>query len=99
MHQRSRLPRATSFLLLGLLLFLAPACYGPFALTSDINEWNQGVGEKWANEAVFVGLIILPVYEIAVILDALLFNSLEFWTGRNPIDRNRRPLAPANPRG
>lgn len=60
-------------------------CYGPFKLTKKIHKWNGEVGEKWVNEAVFLGFVILPVYAGASLLDALVFNSIEFWGGDNPI--------------
>jgi len=68
------------------VLAMAPGCYGPFTLTKSLHEWNGEIGEKWVNELVFLGLIILPVYGIATIGDALIFNSIEFWTGENPLD-------------
>lgn len=67
------------------------ACYGPFNLTKTLYKWNgqiKGSGQvtaKWMQELVFLGLAILPVYEFALLGDALIFNSIEFWTGDNPI--------------
>ncbi|GJM45509.1 MAG: membrane protein [Gemmatimonadota bacterium] len=69
-------------------ILVAPGCYGPFKLTKGLHEWNEDVGdgEKWVSELVFLGLIILPVYGLATLGDAIIFNSIEFWTGDNPID-------------
>ncbi len=64
---------------------ITTGCYGPFKLTKKLNNWNNGVGDKWVNEGVFLMLVILPVYGISVLGDAIVFNSLEFWTGNNPI--------------
>lgn len=67
------------------------ACYGPFNLTKTIHKWNgqiKGTGQvtdKWMRELIFLGLVILPVYEFAALGDAIVFNSIEFWTGDNPI--------------
>lgn len=67
------------------------ACYGPFNLTKSLHKWNgqiKGSGQvtdKWMHELVFLGLVILPVYEFAALGDAIIFNSIEFWTGNNPI--------------
>ena len=74
--------------LVAVVLAFAPGCYGPFKLTKGLHEWNGQVGDKWVNELVFLGLIILPVYALATIGDALIFNSIEFWTGDNPIDED-----------
>ncbi|MEG0796529.1 MAG: DUF3332 domain-containing protein [Odoribacter sp.] len=61
-------------------------CFGPFALTTKIHAWNSQVSQsKFVNELVFLGLCILPVYELCVFGDALIFNSIEFWGGSNPI--------------
>ncbi|HAM36130.1 MAG TPA: hypothetical protein DEB40_02630 [Elusimicrobia bacterium] len=60
-------------------------CYGPFNLTKKLHRWNGTIGGKWVNEGVFLGLVILPVYELASLGDAIIFNSIEFWTGKNPV--------------
>lgn len=62
------------------------SCYGPFRLTSKLHSWNGQVSQKkFVNELVFLGMCILPAYEICVLGDALIFNSIEFWGGNNPI--------------
>ena len=38
---------------------------------------------KWANEAIFLGLNIIPVYGFAYLADIVVFNSIEFWTGES----------------
>ncbi len=68
------------------LSFLFAGCYGPFRLTRKLHQWNGEVGSKWANEVVFIVLVWTPVYGLATLGDALIFNSIEFWTGENPID-------------
>lgn len=60
-------------------------CYGPFQLTRNLHKWNGQVGSKWANEATFIVLAWLPIYGIATLADALVFNAIEFWGGENPI--------------
>jgi hypothetical protein len=66
------------------------ACYGSFQTTSKLHAWNGDVTDnKFANWLIFVGLIVIPVYEIAVLADAVVFNSLEFWTGSNPMRAER----------
>lgn len=64
-------------------------CYGPFRLTSKLHAWNGEVSnKKGIQELVFLGLCILPAYEICTLGDALIFNSIEFWGGKNPIAMN-----------
>lgn len=61
-------------------------CYGPFRLTTKLHNWNGQVSQKkFVNELVFLGLCILPAYEICLLGDGLIFNSIEFWGGNNPI--------------
>ena len=56
------------------------ACYGPFNLTKSLYKWNgqiKGSGQvtaKWMQELVFLGLAVLPVYEFALLGDALLLH-------------------------
>lgn len=70
------------------LCVLMSSCIGSFSLTSKLMNWNQNVGGKFVNELVFIGLSILPVYEIAVMADALVLNTIEFWTGNKLISMN-----------
>jgi hypothetical protein len=37
------------------------------------------------NEVVFLAFHIVPVYEVAYVADALVLNSIEFWSGANPV--------------
>jgi len=70
---------------LGLGLFGA-SCLGPNNAFNGITHWNQNVTEsKWGNEAIFIGLHIIPVIPLAYVGDILIFNSIEFWGGENPI--------------
>ena len=70
-------------------------CFGPFNLTRRLYQWNQQVGAKWEREFMFILLAWAPVYGVSVLADAVVFNSMEFWTGNNPVDppgRNRSAL-------
>jgi len=61
-------------------------CFGSFALTKKIYGFNQGVHEnKFVQWALFLGFTIIPVYGVGAMVDALVFNSVEFWTGSNPL--------------
>lgn len=66
----------------------ASGCYGPFNLTRRLYQWNGQVGrDKWEREFVFVLLAWTQVYSVTALADAVVFNSMEFWTGKNPVDR------------
>lgn len=61
-------------------------CYGPFRLTNKLHTWNGQVSQKkFVNELVFLGMCIIPAYEICLLGDGLIFNSIEWWGGNNPI--------------
>lgn len=60
-------------------------CYGPFKLTKNLHEWNSTVGSKFVNALVFFAFIIVPIYGVTVFIDGVVLNTIEFWTGDNPI--------------
>ena len=64
---------------------LFSSCVGSFALFNRISAWNQTVSSKFVNELVFIAMNIIPVYGVAYLADALVINSIEFWTGSNPM--------------
>ena len=58
----------------------ASSCLGPNKTFNDLNAWNQEVTDNaWANEAIFLGLNIVPAYGLAYFADLIVFNSIEFW--------------------
>lgn len=80
--------KSTMIKIVAVLLLAAAvsSCYGPFRLTTKLHAWNGQVSQKkFVNELVFLGLCIIPAYEICVLGDGLIFNSIEFWGGNNPI--------------
>lgn len=60
------------------------SCIGSFALFNKVKTWNDQVGDKFVNEIVFVAMWILPVYELSMLCDILILNTIEFWSGTNP---------------
>lgn len=78
------------YLSVGLVLLLASSmmftsCIGSFSLTNKVLSWNKQVGSKFVNELVFFALWIVPVYELSAMADFLVINSIEFWSGSNPV--------------
>ena len=45
------------------------SCIGSFKLTNKVLGWNEGVGNKFVNELVFIAFHIIPVYELTVVAD------------------------------
>jgi hypothetical protein len=86
--------RVVAVIIVSSFLTVTTACYGPFNLTRSVYNWNGNikgsgeVNEKWMKEFVFFGMIIIPVYMFSALLDAFIFNSIQFWTGGNPVKAN-----------
>ena len=73
--------------LLGVMIFMA-GCIGPMNATSRVKTWNREIHNRWGGELVYV-LFSVPyggVYGIVFLSDVILWNSVEFWGGNNPID-------------
>lgn len=64
---------------------LATSCIGSFSLTNQLLAWNKNVGDKFVNEVVFFVFCVVPVYEVTALADILVLNSIEFWSGTNPV--------------
>lgn len=56
-----------------------------FVVTKKLYGWNQRISNKWVNEIVFLIMCIIPVYGVAILVDGIVLNSIEFWTGSNPL--------------
>ena len=61
------------------------SCYGSFNLVKKVYKFNGTVGDKWVNELVFLVMNIVPVYGVSVFIDAVVLNTIEFWSGTNPV--------------
>jgi len=69
-----------------------PSCIGNFQLTNRLHGWNKTIGNKFQNELVFFAFWILPVYEVTILSDLLVLNSIEFWTGTNPMAKGTKVI-------
>ena len=67
---------------------MCSSCIGSFKLWNGLLEWNKSLGNKFVNELVFIALNIVPVYGIASFADILVLNTIEFWSGSNPMAAN-----------
>lgn len=68
------------------VLLSQTGCLGSFQLTNNMYEWNTTqINGEWGQELVFVAFLIIPVYEVCLLADGVVLNSIEFWTGENPI--------------
>lgn len=67
--------------------FFASSCVGSFGLFNKLTQWNKSAtSSKFLNEIIFI--IISPAYAVCSLADVVVFNSIEFWTGSNPMAHN-----------
>jgi hypothetical protein len=77
---------------------LASACFGSFNLTRRVYQFNKGASQdKWVRWLVFIAMS--PIYPAASTVDLLFANSLEFWSGDNPINAKLEPRSVVGPDG
>lgn len=81
--RKFNLKLAATLLICGAFLF--SSCIGSFGLHSKLTRWNQGISNKFVNELVFLAFNIIPVYGVCYLADILVINSIEFWSGNNPM--------------
>lgn len=67
---------------------LCTSCIGSFGLWNSLKDWNSNIGNKFVNELVFLVFNIIPVYGVAYFADVIVLNSIEFWSGSNPLAEN-----------
>ncbi|HLF17724.1 MAG TPA: DUF3332 family protein [Candidatus Omnitrophota bacterium] len=75
-----------ALIILLLVCFATTGCTGSFNLTKKVYNAHRSQDDKWADEIMFLICVMVPVYSIATFADAVIFNSIEFWTGENPVD-------------
>ena len=80
--KKSIMTVAVACLILGTV---SSSCIGSFSLSNRLLSWNKTVGNKFLNELVFFAFWVLPVYEVCAVADVLVLNSIEFWSGSNPL--------------
>lgn len=60
-------------------------CFGSFPLTRKLYNYNNTFSkDKWMKELFFLATaVLLPVYGVASLIDVVILNSQEFWTGKS----------------
>ncbi|MCK5819734.1 MAG: DUF3332 family protein [Psychromonas sp.] len=60
-------------------------CVGSNAVTGLVMKFNlKAVDNRYARGGL--NMLLAPVYALSLAADALVFNSIQFWAGKNPID-------------
>ena len=63
------------------------SCIGSFGLFNKVLDWNkQATGNKFLNWLIFI--VISPAYVLCGVADMIVINSIEFWSGTNPLAEN-----------
>jgi hypothetical protein len=65
-------------------------CYGKMALTRKVYHVNGEISDKFVRSLVTWAFVIAPVYAVSVLADFILFNTIEFWSGKNPIAQGEK---------
>ncbi len=75
--------RTVGFALLLALVPVAGGCYGRFPLTKAVYKFNGDVENPIIRNVVFWLFAWFPVYGFAALIDAIVFNLIDFWSGRS----------------
>ena len=78
--------KVVAFLLMGSLL--SSSCIGSFSLFNKYAKWQCNMtSSKFVN--AIVGFILMPIVgSVTLFVDAVVLNTIEFWTGDNPVAAN-----------
>ncbi|ERP85473.1 hypothetical protein Q670_07240 [Alcanivorax sp. P2S70] len=69
-------------------------CLGQNALFDTVQDWNaDATDNKFVNQVISFAFWWIPVYGLSLLGDIIIFNSIEFWTGTNPISQEGARVA------
>lgn len=64
---------------------LNTGCMGSYKLTSTVYGWNKNAtGNKFFNHVIF-WVLSWNIYAAFLVIDTIILNLVEFWTGSNPM--------------
>ena len=76
---------------------LTNSCVGSFTLFNKFAGWNtRATNSKFLNELLF--LVLSPAHVFCLTADALVLNTIEFWSGSNPVAQGRTVIDGADGR-
>ena len=63
------------------------SCVGSFSMFNKLAQWNKrATKSKFLNELIFI--VISPAYAFCSVADIFVLNTIEFWSGSNPMASN-----------
>ena len=79
----NRFGKGIALVLVAAMGALSAGCFGKFQLTRKLYDINQSIDEKYVRSAA-TWLFVIP-YAVTGLLDFVVFNVIEFWSGENPV--------------
>lgn len=74
--------RIAVLLIIAIAIMSLVGCYGKFPVTHAVYDINGSITDsEIIHNIVFWIFVIFPVYEISMLVDAIVLNLIEFWTG------------------
>lgn len=80
-----RFQEAMLILLAVAVAMTGSGCFGSFKATKAVYELNDDISGPVLKEVVFLVFVIFPVYGLAMLIDALFLNIVEFASGEGPL--------------
>lgn len=78
--------KVVALLLAGSLL--SSSCIGSFSLFNKYAHWQRNMSSNKFLNAI-VGFVLMPIVgSITLLVDSLVLNTVEFWSGNNPVTAN-----------
>jgi len=68
---------------ISLVVISMMGCYGSFSLTKKLHDFNGNIAGTEINSILMI--IGSGAYGLTIAADAIIFNTLEYWTGSNPV--------------
>ncbi|MHB9060885.1 MAG: DUF3332 family protein, partial [Desulfobacteria bacterium] len=81
----NRFGKGIALVLVAAMGALSAGCFGKFQLTRKVYDINRSIDDKYVRSAATWIFVIVPVYGFAALLDLIVFNVIEFWSGENPV--------------
>jgi hypothetical protein len=79
---------AALYCLLGTLAVTQTGCFGSFSLTKKTYEYHDGITNSKFVKSLLFWIPGGIVYSITLMIDAVILNLIEFWSGSNPVSMN-----------
>jgi hypothetical protein len=80
--------RSAIALAMSSLLITQTGCFGTFALTKKTYQFHDGCTDSKFVKSLLYWIPGGLVYAVTLMLDSVIFNLIEFWSGSNPVSMN-----------